>query len=241
VQGIATSSESNTSLEELWPLFYSAIASQYLNFLDLERVGRICRVKGFEPERAITAFQRWINLQNAVPCPRADCLLVLVKFNVFRAMFSNGRMLGFSTAREYFDDDSLSSFAKSTDGKASPVSLPSLPLALRPTHIQCEIAHHPSLDLLPDPQMRDNLIQASGTYDEDQFCADLYGMFNCSRGRSGLIIWGEPWDPSGWEVTESFSKHWGWALRGCDELLRATNHWRKKRGENSLQFDVVVR
>jgi hypothetical protein len=228
--------ESYPSLEELWPLFYTAIGSRQMNFLDLERIGRFCKVKGIEPERTITAFQQWVNFQNAVPCPRADCLLVLVKFNVFRALFSNGRMLGFSTAEEYFDDDAISSFARPVENKSSSLTLPKLPLALRPTQIQLQISHHPSLDLLPDPRMRDNFIRASGTYDEDELCADLLGMFSCSKGRSGLIIWGEPWDPSGWEVTEPFSKHWGWALRGCDELLRATNHWRNKRGEPSLEF-----
>jgi hypothetical protein len=228
--------ETYSSLDELWPLFYSAIGSQSLNVLGLERVGKLCQAKGIEPKRAITAFQQWVNFQNAVPCPRADSLLVLVKFNVFRALFSNGRMLGFSTAKEYFDDNAISSFAKSVEMNASLLSLPPLPLALRPSSIQCQISHHPSLDLLPDPQMRDNLIQASGTYDEEKLCADLLGMFGCSQGRNGLIIWGEPWDPAGWEVTEPFSKHWAWALRGCDELLRATNQWRDKRGEPPLKF-----
>lgn len=228
--------ESYTSLDQLWPLFYSAIGSQDLNLSDLERVGKLCKGKDIEPKRAIRELQQWVHFRNVVSRPRVDCLLVLVKFNVFQALFSNGRILGFSTANEYFDDDAISSFAKPVVSNASLLSLPPLPLALRPTQIQRQIPHHPSLDLLPDPQMRDNLIRASGTYDEDELCADLLGMFSCSNGRSGLIIWGEPWDPSGWEVTEPFAKHWGWALRGCDELLWATNQWRHKRGEPSLEF-----
>jgi hypothetical protein len=238
VEQKTTHIESNTSLEDLWPLFYSAIGSRVLNCSGLERVGKLCKATGLESERVITAFQHWITLQKRAPCPRADCLLVLVKFNVFRALFSNGTTLGFSTASEYFDDDAISSFAKPMETKTSFPSLSTLPLALRPTKIQCQIPHHPCLDLLPDPQLRDNLIQAGGAYDEDEWCADLIGLSEHSIGRSGLIIWGEPWDPLGWEVSEPFLKHWGWALRGCDELLRATNQWRNRRGESSLSFDV---
>jgi hypothetical protein len=120
-------------------------------------------------------------------------------------------------------------------------SLPSLPPALRPTDYQSQIPHHPWLDLLPDPTLRDNLIRAEGVYDQEQLCADIIGLFGAGNGRSGLIIWGEPWDPSGWEVTKPFLKYWGWALRGCDELLRATNYWRGKRGELSLRFEGVSR
>jgi hypothetical protein len=89
--------------------------------------------------------------------------------------------------------------------------------------------------------MRDNLIRASGAYDKEELCVDLIGLLNTSAGRSGLIIWGEPWDPSGWEVTKPFLKHWGWALRGCDELLRATNYWREKRGDHRLSFEPVMK
>jgi hypothetical protein len=230
--------EPYASLEELWPLFYSAIGSRNINRFDLERVGKLCGIKGMESERVIAAFQQWVDFQNAVSCPRADYLLVLVKFNVFRALFSNGTILGLSTAGEYFDDDANSSFAKSMNTRSSFLSLPS---ALQPTRIQCQIPHHPSLDLLPDPQMRDNLIRASGAYDEDALCADLIGLSTYTTGRSGLIIWGEPWDLCGWEVTEPFWKHWQWALNGCDELLRATNHWRNKRGEPSLHFNVAIK
>lgn len=230
--------ESCASLEELWRSFYSAVGPRYLDRSNLERAGILCKANDIESERTITAFQQWVKFQNGASSPSADCLLVLVKFNVFRALLNNGKKLGFSTAREYLDDDALSPFVNPMRPEES---LPSLPLALRPTKFQCQTPHHPCLDLLPDPVMRDNLIRASGAYDQEELCADLIGLFSASRGRSGLIIWGEPWDPSGWEVTKPFLKHWGWAVRGCDELLRATNYWRQKRGEPSLKFEGVLR
>lgn len=89
--------------------------------------------------------------------------------------------------------------------------------------------------------MRDNLIRGYGAYDEDQLCADLIGLSGAATGRSDLIIWGEPWDPAGWEVTKPFLKHCGRALHGCHELLQATNYWRQRRGEPSLRFEGCAR
>jgi hypothetical protein len=227
---------SYASVEELWPLFYSAVGTQYMDHSKMEQVGKLCILKDIESEGTIKAFQQWIKCQNLSPI--IDCALVIVKFNVFRALLHNGQKLGFSTAREYLDDDALSPFVNPMRPEES---LPSLPPALRPTDYQSQIPHHPWLDLLPEPVMRDNLIRAEGVYDQEQLCADIIGLFGAGKGRSGLIIRGEPWDPSGWEVTKPFLKHWGWALRGCNELLRATNYWRGKRGELSLRFERVSR
>ncbi|KID87963.1 hypothetical protein MAJ_11092, partial [Metarhizium majus ARSEF 297] len=47
-----------------------------------------------------------------------------------------------------------------------------------------------------------------------------------------------PWEPSGWEVTESFVEKWGWLLAGCVELKEATNYWRGKRGLEGIVFNV---
>lgn len=226
--------DSCASLEELWSLFHLAVRPQRMDRLNLEQVGKLCKTKSIESAGAIRAFQQWIQSQNAASSPSTDSLFVLVKFNVFRALLNNGKRLGFSTAREYFDHDAISLFPKPVSPEES---LPSLPLALRPTRMQFQTPHHPSLDLLPDPVMRDNFMRASGTYDEDQLWVDLIGLFSASTGRSGMIIWGEPWDPAGWEVTEPFLKHWRWALRGCQELLPATNYWCQSRGEPSLRFE----
>jgi hypothetical protein len=236
-----TAKSDTPSLKGLWHLFYSAVGPQYIDHSSLEQVGKLCRDKEIESEGAITAFQQWIKYQNAASSPAADGLLVLVKFNVFRALLNNGRRLGFTTAGEYLGDDALSPFVNPMRPEESLPPFSSLPLALRPTKSQCQNPHHPWLDLFPDPVMRDNLIRATSAYDEAQLCADLIGLSSAATGRSGLIVWGEPWDPSGWEVTSPFLKNWGWALRGCEGLLRATNYWRRKRGEPALNFEGAVR
>ena len=60
-----------------------------------------------------------------------------------------------------------------------------------------------------------------------------------SKPRNGLIIWGDPWDPAGWEMTPQFLKRWAWTVDGCTELLHSTSYWRQRRGEKALRFEKV--
>jgi hypothetical protein len=154
--------------------------------------------------------------------PRTDNLLVLIKFNVFRAMMSNGRDLGIS-GNDSLDDDALSPF--NNPEHAINCNLP-VPAALHPTKLQRQIPHHPWIDVLPFQRMRDNLLRAGDTYDDAQLCADLVGVFCAStdKHRTGMIIWGEPWDPTAWEVTESFVIYWGWTVRGWYVLSECSFH-----------------
>lgn len=89
--------------------------------------------------------------------------------------------------------------------------------------------------------MRDNLILADGTYDEEELCGDLVGGlyegFDDLESK-GIMVWGEPWSPTGWEATEGFVRKWGWMLKGCHEAAQATNYWRSQRGEERLVIEV---
>jgi hypothetical protein len=116
---------------------------------------------------------------------------------------------------------------------------PSCPASLQPTSIQREISHHPWIDLFPIPQMRDNMLLAGDTYDEYELCNDLVDFCDVPSERTGLIVWGEPWDPSGWEISEPFLNRWGWVVKGCVELLASTNYWRAQRGENKLVVEEL--
>ncbi|KAH6644531.1 hypothetical protein C7974DRAFT_383731 [Boeremia exigua] len=158
--------------------------------------------------------------------PRTDILLGLTQLNVYRALVVNIEVLGL-TASEMHDD------------ALSPFSIPytyhpqrdGLPAPLQPTHIQRSVPHHPWLDLLPDATLRNNMIllDAAGLLDDAQCCLDM-----CSRG--GIVVWTDPWDPSGWEVTPEFLRKWRVMLAGCWELFRATNRWREKRGEKGIAW-----
>lgn len=185
----------------------------------------------------------------ALCSPRLDLLLTLVQFNVFRALASNTLSLSFPFS--WLSDDALSpytistttSFTNSTVENCPVASLhPPCPPALQPTLLQRTVPHHPWIDLFPFPTLRDNILLQlrDGELDEDELCHDLVEVCHAPSERSGLIIWGEPWDGRGWEVTEEFVGKWGRVdlLKGCGELLEATNFWRGERGEERLVFGV---
>lgn len=180
------------------------------------------------------------------PSPRTDLLLTLKRVNFLRALHANIDVLGYSAAEMH--DDALSQFGTAGPVKPRVRDFSLLPPALQPSSIQKEIPHHPWLDLLPIVRMRENLILAGESYDDVRLCRDLCGYgtqiqsqnqrqsqsLNQGSGETGVIIWRDPWDPEGWEVTESFLRRWGWVVAGCWDLFRATDRWRAVRGEPPL-------
>lgn len=86
--------------------------------------------------------------------------------------------------------------------------------------------------------MRDNLLLAGDSYDEDLLCNNLIEFQDVPSEQTGLIVWNAPSEPTGWEVSETFLRDWGWVVRGCIELQRSTNSWRAKRGERPLIFEL---
>jgi hypothetical protein len=213
-------------------VFSSAVGSPKLDCSELGQAAKVCSLSSAEGQKLISGFEKWAQSRLTMGSPNADHLLVFVKINVFRALISNSKDLGFNY-EENMPDDAPSPFSNPSDRNHRHQTLPP---ALRPTKLQYEIPHHPWLDLIPIPGMRDNLIRAGDSYDDMELCGDLVGCFSESSNREGMIVWGDPWDPSGWEVTESFLRHWGWTIRGCSELLASTNRWRQRRGEKSLNF-----
>jgi len=165
--------------------------------------------------------------------PRTDLLLPLIQFSFTRALLDNMALLNLSPGQ--MDGDALSPFSTPIPHQQQLVPEPStLPATLRPTAVQLTMPHHPWLDLLPSPQMRDNLIRAQDGYDAEVLCEGMKGTGSAYAGRTGIIVWTRSWDPEGWEVTEPFVREWGWTLKGCEDLMRATDRWRAERGEQAL-------
>lgn len=135
--------------------------------------------------------------------------------------------MGMNHDPEWMRDDAISPFSTLRPGIAEDTNLPS---ALRPTKLQKSLAHHPWLDFFPLPKMRDNLLLA-GEFDDEELCVDIMGFWDTSTDSCSMLVWGEPTDPSSWEVTEAFLRKWPWVVRGCPELLTSTNHWRRERGD----------
>ncbi|KAL1597688.1 hypothetical protein SLS60_008174 [Paraconiothyrium brasiliense] len=111
------------------------------------------------------------------------------------------------------------------------------PPTFEQTPLQKRIKHEGWIDSIPCPKLRDNLIIATGSFNDDVLCDDicggLYDGFDHVESR-GLLVWGDPWLIASWEISPGFLSRWGFLLKGCEEMLRATNGWRESRGEEPL-------
>ncbi|KAL0932931.1 uncharacterized protein CTRU02_211894 [Colletotrichum truncatum] len=180
-------------------------------------------------------FQAYVDWSLGHPQP---CTLPgLTRLNAMDALLRNAFVLQIPV--EYLESDDYDSLFNSSDP-----SCPSLPQAmpsdLSPTALQKAVTHHSWLDVFPFPRLRDNILQgiSSGELDEEQMsvelCCDLLDLEATST--SGLMIWGEAWEASSWEFSPEFFKRWGPLLKGCSQMLEATNYWREKRGEMRIGF-----
>lgn len=184
---------------------------------------------------------------------------------IYRASLTNVYILGAysllsNTTCGYSVDNSEPPLFPWTDARPSG----NIPDSLRPTRLQRTTPHEAWIDILPSGRMRDNAIVAVAEgrlRNEDLFADILRGI--CGEGkryggtpgsvassRSGgiddgerearMIVWKDPWDPSGSEVTEGFLRKWGFLLRGegDDNMIRATNRWRTLRGEDPIVWEV---
>ncbi|TGO47625.1 hypothetical protein BCON_0270g00230 [Botryotinia convoluta] len=218
---------------DLLDVFNSAAGLSQIKICERSRTAVACAQGNLGDSVIMEWLQKWAQNASPIGSPRSDKLLVLLKVNVFRALISNSIALGIPSD-VITDDDAMSPFC--------PLSVDingilKLPPTLRPTDLQTQIPHHPWIDCLPVPQMRQNLIRAGNAYDVMDLCGDLVGLFSAGTGRTGMIIWGEPWDVAGWEVTEGFLERWGWTIKGCWDLFESTNKWRAGRGQMALHFD----
>lgn len=168
----------------------------------------------------------------------SDHLIILQQYNVLRASLTNRYLISGLKANPV---DECSSVALHV---LPYLTCPQdIPPALHPTVLQQTIPHEGWVDIIPHPVWRDNVLRAIGTFDEDDLWSDTVGgLFegfpDSEVEKRGVIAWSPPWHISGWEVSEGFWKKWGWSFTGCDEILEATNRWRKQRGEKPLVFKV---
>ncbi|KAH7310776.1 hypothetical protein B0I35DRAFT_439669 [Stachybotrys elegans] len=197
----------------------------------------VCTVQSIARERAVLQSFAEHALQSyklADPC--ADHKLKLIQLNVVNGLTRNATALGFSF--DWLICEVVSPFGQ--DGLSYPpralCTSPMIPETLKPTTLQLSARHHPWLDLFPLPKFRDNILAASMVMvpEQEQELYDDILELGDRREWSGLLVWGDPWDPSTWEVSLPFLRKWGWLLRGCPEILVATNYWRSRRGEKPV-------
>ncbi|KAE9379775.1 hypothetical protein N431DRAFT_398253 [Stipitochalara longipes BDJ] len=157
----------------------------------------------------------------------SDHRLTMIEFNVRRATLLNLSLLAPYASKPVCN---LPPLDPSLLQETMP---PALPPSLIPTDVQRRMNHPAWIDSVPLPQLRDNIIFALGTFYYDNLCvAFLRG--GDGGEHKGVMVWGDPWDARGWEMTEGFAREWGFLLRGCEEFYAASNFWRRKRGEKDL-------
>ncbi|OAP59207.1 hypothetical protein AYL99_06505 [Fonsecaea erecta] len=178
------------------------------------------------------------------PLP-SDHLISLIYYNVYRALISNTHMLGLDLNLMY-TDDYPSPFLPLSQSATS--NIRHLPPSLQPTELQKTMAHHPMWDIFPDPEIRDNILRyGEDKIDDLQLCLDMVGNGESTglegldiQETNGLIVWSEPWDATGWEVTECFARKWPFLLKGATNFQNSTNKWRLSRGEDPLDFERIL-
>ncbi|KAL2061265.1 hypothetical protein VTL71DRAFT_7538 [Oculimacula yallundae] len=185
-------------------------------------------------QEQIARFEDMASRELRNSSPRSDLLLTLIQFNVFRALVSNTSAMGFP-----FDWLSAEAESPFNTSHSTPIDLSQYPPNLQPTALQICIPHHPWIDLFPFPALRDTMLLQGEDFDEDDLCYDLVEICHAPSERSGLIVWADAWNPESWEMTEEFARKWGWMLRGCEDLMRSTNFWRRQRGEEDLIVETL--
>lgn len=200
--------------------------------------------------------------------PLADHLLHLVNYNAFRGFFCNKATLSQLTDHLVVTRSGTEKLDIMAGLKRVAIVIaasPHIPPDLQPTALQSRQAHATWIDLLPCPRMRDNLITHHDEFNHWSLVNDVMGnllddiMFNKygegagpkrrngpaghkfdgpASHRRGIIIWGEPHQMTSWEITPGFLDRWGWAVAGCDDLMKATNQWRSLRCEKPLKFSL---
>lgn len=196
------------------------------------------------------------------PLPVDHCLITLISQNVCRGIQANKNLLQFfATFIDTVHNIRLPPESMSTcQISVIRPSCQTMPPCLQPTQLQMNLPHPSWMDVLPFPEVRDNLIRNQEKFDHVAFLEDLVGdmVYTTpsylhslapwrmkerrlqveSQGEAddkSLILWGEPHLKESWEATPRFLTKWAWVAEGCRDLVRISDTWRASRGENSLR------
>jgi len=132
-----------------------------------------------------------------------------------------------------------------TDPSMRNMSFEHLPINLWPTEVQLTIPHHPMLDLLPWPTVRNKLLRifsqplelrppsaASPT-------AMLDLVYDFEDSAEGVRVWGnDPCSNLNWEIGQKVFERWWWAFDR--DIINRSNEIRKGRGAPLLSEGFVV-
>ncbi|OAQ86677.1 hypothetical protein VFPBJ_00717 [Purpureocillium lilacinum] len=159
-------------------------------------------------------------------------LLPVHELTLLRAMLRIANRIG--CKEQLWSLDALSPFNR---GNAAP--LEQLPVAWRPTPSQVLVPHHPLLDFLPWPGVRDRIIGIMSLPDDARPpnamgpLALVNFAYDFEDNAEGVRIYGaDPYDPSCWEVGQVLFERW-WFIFDRN-VIENSNRWRRLRGAPPL-------
>ncbi|KND87905.1 hypothetical protein TOPH_07488, partial [Tolypocladium ophioglossoides CBS 100239] len=159
-------------------------------------------------------------------------LLPVHELMLLRAMMRIAQRIG--CKEQLWRLDAVSPFHK---GVATPAD--QLPVPWRPTPSQVLVSHHPLLDFLPWPGVRDRIIGILSLPDEARPpnaagpLALVNFAYDLEDNAEGVRIYGgDPYDPACWEVGQVFFERW-WFIFDRD-IVDNSNRWRRLRGAPPL-------
>ncbi|POR39337.1 Uncharacterized protein TPAR_00461 [Tolypocladium paradoxum] len=159
-------------------------------------------------------------------------LLPVHELTLLRAMLRIAQRIG--CREQLWSLDAVSPFNK---GVATPDD--QLPVPWRPTPSQVLVPHHPLLDFLPWPGVRDRIIGILSLPDEARPpnatgpLALVNFAYDFEDNAEGVRIYGgDPYDPACWEVGQVFFERW-WFIFDRD-IIDNSNRWRRLRGAPPL-------
>lgn len=124
-------------------------------------------------------------------------------------------------------------------GAGTPVE--QLPATWKPTAAQVLVPHHPIMDFLPWPDVRDRIINLFSLPDgaRPPAARGQLGLVNFAYdledSSEGARIWGgDPYDASSWEVGQVLFERW-WFLFDRS-VIAQSNRWRSLRGAKALEM-----
>lgn len=173
-------------------------------------------------------------MRNLYPISR-DHLLPLVEYNVWRATLTNVLILG----HLHLMGQQNCRFGNCAPIFPNPYQSNSLPESLKPTALQRSTSYPDWIDIMPSPRMRDNAIRNKHLISNAALCADLMGGISGKQYNieSAIMVWSDPWEPRGWELSQGFIRRWWFLVDGCNDIFEATNNWRELRGDDPLVFE----
>ena len=113
-----------------------------------------------------------------------------------------------------------------------------LPTTWQPTPTQLSVPHHPLLDLLPWPSVRDRIIGvmalANDSGDGSTTGSPLVDfVYDIEDSAEGMRIWGsDPYDEASWEVGQVVFERWWFVFD--KKVVEQSNTWRRRRGAAPL-------